>query len=60
MRTEELESGWAREYLTRCQLWEYADSGPRAGAASRPLAPDPRVALAAEPGRKRGDRRRPR
>ncbi|MEU3964565.1 hypothetical protein AB0F42_33030 [Streptomyces buecherae] len=50
MRTEELESGWAREYLTRCQLWEYADSGPRAGVASRPPAPDPRVALAGSPG----------
>ncbi|GAB2937140.1 hypothetical protein [Streptomyces heilongjiangensis] len=24
MRTEEQESGWAREYLTRCQLWAYA------------------------------------
>jgi hypothetical protein len=62
VRTEELESGRVREYRTRRQLWEYADSRPRAGTAGRPPAkgPDPRVALAvealaAEPGRKAGE-----
>ncbi|MEV0982589.1 hypothetical protein [Streptomyces sp. NPDC049915] len=62
MRTEELESGQVREYRTRRQLWEYADSSPRAGTAGRRPAkgPDPRLALAvealaAEPGRKPGD-----
>ncbi|MGA5182901.1 hypothetical protein [Streptomyces pseudogriseolus] len=62
IRIEELDSGRVREYRTRRQLWEYADSNPRAGAAGRPPAkgPDPRVALAvealaAEPGRKAGE-----
>ncbi|MFD5589773.1 hypothetical protein ACFWII_39050 [Streptomyces sp. NPDC127063] len=62
VRTEELESGRVREYRTRRQLWEYADSRPRAGTAGRTPAkgPDPRVALAiealaAEPGRKAGE-----
>lgn len=61
-REEELESGRVREYRTRRQLWDYADSGPRAGVAGRTPAkgPDPRIALAvralaAEPGRKAGE-----
>ncbi|MCX4682572.1 hypothetical protein OG413_46160 [Streptomyces sp. NBC_01433] len=61
-REEQLEGGRVREFRTRRQLWEYADSGPRAGAAGRTPAkgPDPRVALAVEalaaaPGRKAGE-----
>jgi hypothetical protein len=62
VREEELEGGRTREYRTRRQLWEYADSNPRAGVAGRTPAKgaDPRVALAVEalaaaPGRKAGE-----
>lgn len=62
VREEELEGGRMREFRTRRQLWQYADSGPRAGVAGRTPTkdPDPRVALAvealaAEPGRKAGE-----